>query len=95
MTRFLGNYSNGWGHLIVTVVAIICMTVLLVFSKIDVAFFAAVITPVLAVWAVPAIANKTIEVAAKIAPDIISPVDRPIHEPQPIILQEPPKQNDV
>jgi len=95
MSRFLGNYSNGWGHLIVTVTIIVSMTVLLAVKAIDSAVFTGVVTPVILFWFGTGIANKTVESVARLTPDIPSPADRPMAEPQPIILQEPPapKQN--
>lgn len=93
MSKFLGNYSNGWGHMILTVVIIGCMSTLLALGKIEVAVFSGIVSPVVLFWFGTGIANKAIESVAKLTPDISSPTERPLVEPQPIILQEPPKQS--
>ncbi len=52
------QYSNGYGHLAVTLAIIASMTVLLVFHAIDVAVFASVVSPVIGFWFLSGAANR-------------------------------------
>jgi len=52
------QYSNGYGHLIVTALVIASMTVLLALHSIDVTVFVSVASPVIGFWFLSGAANR-------------------------------------
>lgn len=58
MGAVLLKYSNGWGHLIITVVCIAALTIALIMGKINEAAAAAILSPVVAFWFMSGSANR-------------------------------------
>lgn len=52
------QYSNGYGHLIISCVIVGCLTTLLVFKAIDTTTFVSVGSPVIAFWFLTGAANR-------------------------------------
>jgi hypothetical protein len=89
--NFLQKYSNGWGHLIMSLAIIACCMIMLLFNA-DVAiheFSLSIITLIVGYWFGSS--------ATAIRPDkgnggiTVTPGPGPIAEQKPIMLQEPPK----
>ena len=58
MGAIILRYSNGWGHLCVTVVCIIALTIALILNKISDAAVAGIMDPVIAFWFMSGSANR-------------------------------------
>jgi len=54
----LGQYSNGWGHAIVTVAVLAMVTILRVFNAIDTTTLVAICSPVIAFWFLTGTVNR-------------------------------------
>jgi hypothetical protein len=66
LAKFLGTYSNGWGHFLFSVAIVAAMSVLLFYSKIDVAVFSSVVSPVVVFWFGAGVVNTTIKSQQKV-----------------------------
>ena len=65
LAKFLGEYSNGWGHVIVTVALLVSFTILLALHVIEISIFTAVISPLILFWFGTGIANTALRTREK------------------------------
>ena len=84
--KFLGTYSNGWGHLIVTCVVFVSMALLLATGKVSVETFGGVTTSVLLFWFGTGVANRIAQAKGEAPTAPISPLLPPAQPTTPPLL---------
>lgn len=91
------KYSNGWGHLVVTIAVMVMMTVLLVTKALDATAAMSAISIVVSFWFMSGTVNRfstppqqqgTLTPAQQASP--LPPITQPTQQgPQPIVLGNP------